>query len=170
MNKKQSSQAIDSKTHSDKLSSYSGAIVLGLNDALVEISGALVGLTIALSNSKLIATVGLITGFAAALSMAASEFLAVSEVNKGKPFFSSLLTGSCYIISVLLLVFPYYLLSNLLQAWVLSLLVAIAIIALYNGYISYFKHERFMPRFLKMLIISLGVTGISYVIGSLVKG
>ena len=149
---------------------YGGALVLGVNDAIVEMLGALTGFTFALKDPHMVASLGLITGIAAALSMAASEFLAVSEDNKGKPFFSSLLTGSSYIISVLLLVFPYYLLSNLLQAWVLSLLVAIAIIALYNGYISYFKHERFMPRFLKMLIISLGVTGISYVIGSLVKG
>ena len=49
MKKKQGSQIIgnkiqDNKTQHSKFSTYSGAIVLGLNDALVEISGALVGL------------------------------------------------------------------------------------------------------------------------------
>ncbi|MBM3232434.1 rubrerythrin family protein, partial [Candidatus Pacearchaeota archaeon] len=43
---------------------YNGAVVLGLNDALVELSGALVGLSFALMETKTIATVGLITGFA----------------------------------------------------------------------------------------------------------
>jgi len=56
-------------------SNYNSAVVLGLKDALVEISGALVGLSFAFADTKLISTVGSITGFAAALSMAASEYL-----------------------------------------------------------------------------------------------
>ncbi|HQH53927.1 MAG TPA: VIT1/CCC1 family protein, partial [Candidatus Hydrogenedentes bacterium] len=51
---------------------YIGSIVLGLSDALVELTGALAGLTLALANSRLIALIGLITGIAAAMSMAAS--------------------------------------------------------------------------------------------------
>lgn len=43
-----------------------GSIVLGLNDALVELTGALAGLTVALQNTKLIAMTGCITGIAAA--------------------------------------------------------------------------------------------------------
>ena len=54
---------------------YAGSVVLGLNDALVELTGALAGLTLALQNVKLIALSGLITGIAASLSMAASEYL-----------------------------------------------------------------------------------------------
>jgi VIT1/CCC1 family predicted Fe2+/Mn2+ transporter len=54
---------------------YTGSIVLGLNDALVELTGALAGLTLALQNTRLIALTGLITGIAASLSMAASEYL-----------------------------------------------------------------------------------------------
>ena len=44
---------------------YTGSIVLGLNDALVELTGALAGLTLALQNTKLISLTGLITGIAA---------------------------------------------------------------------------------------------------------
>jgi demethoxyubiquinone hydroxylase (CLK1/Coq7/Cat5 family) len=40
---------------------YAGSIVLGLNDALVELTGALAGLTLALQNSRLIAMTGLIS-------------------------------------------------------------------------------------------------------------
>jgi len=50
-------------------------MVLGLNDALVELTGTLAGLTFALKNTRLIALSGLITGIAATLSMAASEYL-----------------------------------------------------------------------------------------------
>ena len=45
---------------------YTGSIVLGLNDALVELTGALAGFTLALKNARLIALVGLVTGIAAA--------------------------------------------------------------------------------------------------------
>ena len=54
---------------------YIGSVVLGLNDALVELTGTLAGLTFALQNTKLIGVAGLITGIAASLSMAASEYL-----------------------------------------------------------------------------------------------
>ncbi len=54
---------------------YAGSVVLGLNDALVELTGALAGFTLALQNTHLIAAMGLITGIAASLSMAASEYL-----------------------------------------------------------------------------------------------
>ena len=54
---------------------YVGSIVLGLNDALVELTGTLAGLSFALQNTKLIAAVGIITGIAASLSMGASEYL-----------------------------------------------------------------------------------------------
>ncbi|MDD5174431.1 MAG: VIT1/CCC1 family protein, partial [Candidatus Omnitrophica bacterium] len=54
---------------------YISSVVLGLNDALVELTGALAGFTFALANARVVATAGAITGIAASLSMAASEFL-----------------------------------------------------------------------------------------------
>jgi rubrerythrin len=58
---------------------YAGSIVLGLNDALVELTGALAGLTLALQNGRIIAIIGIITGIAASMSMAASGYLASRE-------------------------------------------------------------------------------------------
>ena len=63
---------------------YIGSIVLGLSDALVELTGALAGLTLALRNTRLIALTGLITGIAAALSMAASEYLSTKTEAGGQ--------------------------------------------------------------------------------------
>ena len=45
---------------------YIGSIVLGLNDALIELTGVLAGLSFALQNTRLIAVAGLITGIATA--------------------------------------------------------------------------------------------------------
>ena len=49
---------------------YVGAMVLGLNDALVELTGTIAGLTFVLANTTMIALAGIITGIAATLSMA----------------------------------------------------------------------------------------------------
>src|SRR3989344_3170635 len=153
----------------DNSKNYSGAIVLGLNDALVEISGALVGLTIALSNSKLIATVGLITGFAAALSMAASEYLSAKEDKRKKPLTASVYTGIAYIIAVLILVAPYFILSNTYLATTIMLSSVILIIAVYTKYDSAMHKESFKKKFLEMLTISLGVAAISFAFGLLMR-
>ena len=55
---------------------YVGAIVRGLNEALVELTGALAGLTFAFQSTDLLATAGLITGLAMSLSLAGTEYLA----------------------------------------------------------------------------------------------
>ena len=94
---------------------YVGSIVLGLNDALVELTGALAGLTLALQNTKLIALTGLITGIAAALSMAASEYLSTkSEDTARRPLLASLYTGTAYIITVFILIVPW---QELITLW-----------------------------------------------------
>ncbi|PKL58828.1 MAG: rubrerythrin family protein, partial [Methanomicrobiales archaeon HGW-Methanomicrobiales-5] len=62
---------------------YVGSVVLGLNDALVEFTGTLAGLTFAIQNTQIIAVVGLVMGVAASLSMAASEYL--SQRSDGGP-------------------------------------------------------------------------------------
>ena len=148
---------------------YSGAIVLGLNDALVELSGALVGLTFAINNSKLIATVGLITGFAAALSMAASEYLSAKEDNKKTPLTSSIYTGIAYIITVLILVTPYLLMENKYSATGVMGILAIGIILVYTKYESKIHNQSFKRKFLEMFTISASVAVISFAFGILVR-
>ena len=54
---------------------YSGSIVLGMSDALIELTGALAGLTFALKDLNLVALAGLVTGIAAAFSIGASEYI-----------------------------------------------------------------------------------------------
>ena len=63
---------------------YIGAMVLGLNDALVELTGAIAGVTFALANTRLVALTGIITGVSATFSMAASNYLAERADNNPK--------------------------------------------------------------------------------------
>jgi vacuolar iron transporter family protein len=152
-----------------KKGDYNGAIVLGLNDALVELSGALVGLSFALANSKTIATVGLITGFAASLSMAASEYLSAKEDKNKNPVKAAAYTGMAYILAVIALVLPYFLLKNVYAATAVMFGLVVLIIAGYTRYASKIHNESFRSKFFSMLAITISVSVISFVFGSLVK-
>ena len=149
---------------------YAGSVVLGLNDALVELTGALAGLTLALQNVKLIALSGLITGIAAAMSMAASEYLSTrSEDTDKHPVRAAIYTGIAYIGTVFLLILPYLLFENyyLDLAWALT--TAVIIIAVFNYYISVAKGEPFRERFLEMAGLSLGVALFSFIVGYFIR-
>lgn len=148
---------------------YVGSIVLGLNDALVELTGALAGFTLALSDNRIISLVGLVTGISAALSMAASDYLsskADGESNAGK---SALYTGVAYFITVILLITPFLLLDNQFIALGITLSTAVLIIFMFNYYISVAKDLNFKARFLEMTIISLGVAAFSFFVGYALK-
>jgi VIT1/CCC1 family predicted Fe2+/Mn2+ transporter len=149
---------------------YTGSMVLGLNDALVELTGALAGLTLALRDAKLIALTGSVTGIAAALSMAASSYLSTKSDDTSKnPFKASLYTGVAYIITVGLLILPYLVLSNYFVSLGCTLAIALAIIALFNYYVAVAKSEPFKSRFLEMAGLSLSVAGFSFLVGLLMR-
>ena len=149
---------------------YAGSIVLGLNDALVELTGALAGLTLAFQNEKLIALSGLITGIAASMAMAASEYLSTrSENTERKPIRAAFYTGSAYFITVIFLVLPYLLFANYILDLGIALVTAVLIIAMFNYYISVAKDESFRERFLEMAGLSLTVAAISFVVGFIIR-
>ncbi|WKY46188.1 VIT1/CCC1 transporter family protein [Eubacteriaceae bacterium ES2] len=150
---------------------YVGSMVLGMNDALVELTGALAGYTFAMQNTKVIAMAGLITGISATLSMSASGYLQAKADGEENPLKSSVYTGFAYLITVVLLILPYLVLSEsaFIIALGITLTVAILIIAIFNYYISVAKNTVFKRNFLVMAGISLTVAGISFVIGILVK-
>ncbi|MGD9849171.1 MAG: VIT1/CCC1 transporter family protein [Desulfuromonas sp.] len=150
---------------------YTGSIVLGLNDALVELTGVLAGLTLALQNTRLIALTGLITGISAALSMACSEYLSTKNDpgQEGQPRTAALYTGCAYIVTVILLVAPFFLLGHYLLCLLASLLMAIAIIAGFNYYLCVAQDLDFTARFREMVTLSLGVAVLSFVLGYLAR-
>jgi len=149
---------------------YTGSIVLGLNDALVELTGALAGLTLALQNTKLIALTGLITGIAAALSMAASEYLSTkSEETEKHPVRASAYTGVAYVGTVFILILPYLILENFYVCLGCTLVAAVLIIGFFNYYISVARDVPFGRRFLEMTGVSLGVAALSFFIGFLIR-
>ena len=143
---------------------YIGSMVLGMNDALVELTGALAGFTFAMQNTKLIALAGLIIGISATFSMAASEFLSARQEGRKDAFKSCLYTGTAYLVTVALLILPYLVLANnmyiIAMVWMLAMVISE--IAIFTFYISVAKDEKFKPKFLEMSLISIGVAVLSF--------
>ena len=145
---------------------YIGSMVLGLNDALVELTGALAGFTFTLQNSRLIGAAGLITGIAASLSMSASEYLSQkSEKENKNPIRASFYTGIAYIVTVLLLIMPYFVFENYYAALAVTLIDAVLVIVIFTFFVAVVKELSFKRMFLEILTISLGVAAVSFVIG-----
>jgi VIT1/CCC1 family predicted Fe2+/Mn2+ transporter len=148
---------------------YVGSIVLGLNDALVELTGALAGFTLALSDNKIISLVGLVTGISAALSMAASDYLSSKAEGDPKARKSAVYTGVAYFFTVILLILPFLVITSKFLALGITLATAILIIFVFNYYISTAKDLNFKARFLEMATISMGVAAFSFFVGYALK-
>lgn len=150
---------------------YVGSMVLGMNDALVELTGSLAGFTFAMQNTRLIALSGLILGISATFSMASSEFLSARSEGRSDALKSCCYTGIAYLITVALLITPYLLIDNngYMGALFAMIGVVILIIAGFTYYISVAQGERFKPKFLEMTLISVGVAVISFFVGILAK-
>ncbi|MBQ5778018.1 MAG: VIT1/CCC1 transporter family protein, partial [Oscillospiraceae bacterium] len=144
---------------------------LGMNDALVELTGSLAGFTFAMQNTRLIALSGLIIGISATFSMASSEFLAARSEGRDDAFKSCTYTGIAYLITVVLLILPYLLLENSQYMLALGIMIAIVIliIAAFTYYISVAQGEKFRPRFLEMTAISVSVAVLSFFVGVAAK-
>ena len=145
---------------------YIGSMVLGLNDALVELTGALAGFTLALGSNATVGLAGFITGVSATLSMAASEYLSKkADPSEKHPLKAAVYTGIAYLITVAFLLLPYTLFTSPFLALGFCLFNAACIIAAFTFFVSVVRRETFRPQFLEMICISFGVAAISFLIG-----
>lgn len=150
---------------------YVGSMVLGLNDALVELTGSLAGFTFAMQNTKLIALSGLIIGISATFSMASSEFLSARSEGRKDAFKSCLYTGVAYLVTVVLLIAPYLIFNDSQYMIALASMIGIVllVIAVFTYYTSVAQSKPFKSRFLEMSIISVTVAIVSFFVGVMAK-
>lgn len=149
----------------EELLQFVGSVVLGLNDALMELTGVLAGFTLALGSTKLISMAGLVAGISASLSGAAANYLSRRAENDPRAAKSALYTGITYVSTVALLIMPFLLIQNKFIALVSTLAVAVLLIMLFNYYLATARDLDFKHRFLEMTIISLGVAALSFGVG-----
>ncbi len=168
----------DENSHEEKLIQmidedrfkYVGAVIRGLNEAVVELTAILTGLTLVIEESPFVAAAGVITGFAMSLSLGSTEYLATkAEEGHQQPFKSALYTGLATLITVGFLIFPYLVLHNNLAALGVMLAMAIVIIFFFNYYISVALNRPLWRRFGEMSVIAMAIAGFTYLVGWLAQ-
>lgn len=148
---------------------YLGSVVLGLTDAIVELTGTLAGLSFALQNTKIIALAGLITGISASLSMASSEYLSKRSENDRAPLTAAAFTGFTYVLTVAILVLPFFIAETWSAALIGTLALAAIVILIFSYITAHEEHRPFKKNFSEMIIISFTVAAISFGIGLLLR-
>jgi VIT1/CCC1 family predicted Fe2+/Mn2+ transporter len=114
--------------------SYMGFIVLGLADAIVEITGVHAGFLGVTGDTLIAGVAGVIVGFAAAISMGSAAYLQAKEDPEKSPIVSAFATGISYFVSVILLALPYFLIRTMIPAFTLSTSIGILLIAGFTYY------------------------------------
>lgn len=141
------------------------ALILGLNDALIEFTAALAGFTMVLPDNRSIVLAGLTTGVAATLSMGASEYLAQDADSRvRRPWLAACLTGFAYFLTVALLLFPFALFNSPHMALAVCILCAALLIFAFTFFEARLRKRSFSRLCIQMLIISFGAALVSFCI------
>jgi len=148
---------------------YTGALVLGMHDALVELSGIIAGLTFAIEDRRIIIMTGAIAAVAASLSMAAANYQAQRADNNPAALTAAFYTGLMYVTTSAMLIFPFTVIPN--RFWALGMMgmIAVLIIFGFNCAMGYATGRPFIKRFVEMLSICVGVSIASFIIGGAAK-
>lgn len=144
---------------------YVDAVILGFNDALVELTGALAGFTVSLPDNRMIFLAGLTTGVAATLSMASAEYLAKkSKHSAATSRKAACATALAYLGTTALLLAPFRALPTPAGALALSVGVAVVLILLFSRVVSRIRGGDFRREFLETLAISTGVAFLCFAV------
>lgn len=144
---------------------YISFVVLGLADALVEISGIHAGSLGIYDRTEIAGLAGVVAGGAASLAMASAAYAQAKQGFQGSAKLSAVYTGVSYFVSAVFLATPYFLTSNMVFALSTSLTLAVVMLALTTYYSTVIANKPFTKDFLEILLILLGATVALYVFG-----
>lgn len=142
-----------------------GAIVLGMHDALVSLTGLIAGLAVAMADRYSIILTAIIASITASLSMGASNYLSVRAGGGKHAFINALYTGGAYMATCVLLIIPFFIFENRATELVMMFAIAITEIFLFNYFLGHAQQRPYMRPFLEMLGICTGVSIVAFFIG-----
>ena len=147
----------------------SGAIVLGMHDALVSLTGMIAGLTFAFADKGFIIISAIIASVTAGLSMGASCYLAEKTYENKYAINAGVATGMAYIGTCALLILPFCVMDNTYIAMISSFLIAGGIIFGCNFFIHRTNGRAFWRHALEMLTICVSVSIVAFIIGEIAQ-
>jgi VIT1/CCC1 family predicted Fe2+/Mn2+ transporter len=148
---------------------YISFVVLGLADALVEISGIHAGWLGLFEKTEIAGLAGIIAGGAASLAMASAAFAQAKQGFKGSARISAAYTGVSYFVTAIILATPYFLTSSMPLALGGSLTLAVIILAITTWYSVVIQEKFFLRDFVEILAILFATTILVFVLGYLVS-
>lgn len=148
---------------------YISFVVLGLADALVEISGIHAGWLGLFQKTEIAGLAGVIAGGAASLAMASAAFAQAKQGFRGSARLSAIYTGVSYFITAVVLATPYFLTSVMLLALASSLTLAVIILAITTWYSIVIRQKSFLKDFVEILAILFAATIIVFLLGAFVS-
>jgi len=155
----------------EEMLKYSGSMALGISSALVELTGALAGFTLAFANARIAAMAGIITVATVTLSTSASHYLTDRSEENPRALKNSVYSGATYLITSVLLLAPYFIYPHhmYIAALITMLVMAIFVGFFFTYYITTAKSRPFFKHFVEMIYVSIGIAAIAFIIGLLAR-
>lgn len=147
---------------------YMSFIVLGLADAVVEISGIHAGSLGIYGRTTLAGLAGIIAGMAASIAMGTAAYAQAKQGFQGSAKWSAIYTGVSYMITAIFLALPYFLTENMAGALVTSLVVGVILVATMTFYDTVISQRPFKRQFGEISGIILAASVALFFIGTVV--
>jgi VIT1/CCC1 family predicted Fe2+/Mn2+ transporter len=148
---------------------YISFIILGLADAIVEISGIHAGSLGIYHSTEITGLAGIVAGAAASIAMASAAYAQAKQGFQGSPSVSAIFTGVSYFINAIVLAAPYFFTKSQEVAISSSIVLAILIIAFVSYYNSVVSQSHFLRDFSELAGIMLGASAALFLFGLLIR-
>src|SRR3989449_7326095 len=148
---------------------YMSFIVLGLADAVVEISGIHAGSLGIYGRTELAGLAGIIAGLAASIAMASAAYAQAKQGFQGSAKWSAIYTGVSYMITAVFLALPYFLTRNMAVALGASLVIGVILVATMTYYDTVISARHFKRQFGEIAGIILAASLALFLVGTLVR-
>lgn len=148
---------------------YISFVVLGLADAIVEISGIHAGSLGIYNRTELAGLAGIVAGAAASIAMASAAYAQAKQGFQGSASVSALFTGISYFVNAIVLATPYFLTRVMSIALGTSITLAIIIVAFISYYNSIISGANFARDFGELAGIMLGASAALFIFGLVIR-
>ncbi len=148
---------------------YMSFIVLGLADAVVEISGIHAGSLGIYKVTELAGIAGVVAGMAASIAMASAAYAQAKQGFEGSAKWSAIYTGVSYMITAVLLAGPYFLTGSMVGALGTSLVIGVLLVAAMTYYDTIISARAFKRQFAEIAGIILAASLALYIAGTLIR-
>ena len=148
---------------------YMSFIVLGLADAVVEISGIHAGSLGIFNRTEFAGLAGVVAGMAASIAMASAAYAQAKQGFEGSAKWSAIYTGVSYMFTAIFLALPYFLTGSMVFALGTSLAVGVVLVAMMTYYDTVISGKRFKRQFAEIAGIIFAATLALYIAGTIIR-